>query len=60
MDSARMQGLKPALAIVLIQTVLASVNTFYKLAIEDGMDMSILIAYRYIFASASHVVLRKV
>ncbi|KAG0452363.1 hypothetical protein HPP92_025027 [Vanilla planifolia] len=46
-------GLKPALGMVLVQIVFAGVNIFYKLAVNDGMDMSILVAYRYLFATAS-------
>lgn len=30
----------------------AGVNIFYKLAVLDGMDMRVLVAYRYLFASA--------
>ncbi|XP_038707076.1 WAT1-related protein At1g68170-like isoform X3 [Tripterygium wilfordii] len=32
--------------------VLAGVNIFYKLAVEDGMSMRILVSYRFIFATA--------
>lgn len=52
MGAARMQGLKPALGMVLVQIGFAGVNILYKLAINDGMDLRILVAYRYIFASA--------
>ncbi|GJN01246.1 hypothetical protein PR202_ga18497 [Eleusine coracana subsp. coracana] len=37
---------------VLVQVVFAGVNIFYKLAVCDGMDMRVLVAYRYLFASA--------
>ncbi|PKA51698.1 WAT1-related protein [Apostasia shenzhenica] len=47
------EGLKPAAGMVVIQIVFAGVNVFYKLAINDGMDMRILVAYRYLFATAS-------
>lgn len=46
------QGLKPAAAMVLIQTAFAGVNILYKLALNDGMDVKVLVAYRYIFAAA--------
>lgn len=46
------QGLKPAAAMVLIQTSFAGVNILYKLALNDGMDVKVLVAYRYIFAAA--------
>ncbi|RLM73638.1 WAT1-related protein [Panicum miliaceum] len=43
---------KPVAAMVLVQVVFAGVNIFYKLAVSDGMDMRVLVAYRYLFASA--------
>ncbi|TVU16692.1 hypothetical protein EJB05_40267 [Eragrostis curvula] len=43
---------KPVAAMVLVQVVFAGVNIFYKLAVCDGMDMRVLVAYRYLFASA--------
>ena len=33
------------------QLLSAGVNIFYKLAVSDGMDLKVLIAYRYIFAA---------
>ncbi|KAG0502749.1 hypothetical protein HPP92_002821 [Vanilla planifolia] len=47
------EGLKPAAGMVLVQIVFAGVNLFYKLAINDGMDLSVLVAYRYLFATVS-------
>ncbi|OMO55873.1 Drug/metabolite transporter [Corchorus capsularis] len=35
-----------------IQAVLAGVSVLYKLAVNQGMSMQVLIAYRFIFASA--------
>lgn len=46
------EGMKPVAAMVLVQVVFAGVNIFYKLAVCDGMDMRVLVAYRYLFASA--------
>ncbi|WOL02324.1 WAT1-related protein [Canna indica] len=46
------QGMKPAAAMVLIQVVFAGVNILYKLALNDGMEVKILVAYRYLFAAA--------
>ncbi|KAL6651660.1 hypothetical protein ACP70R_010585 [Stipagrostis hirtigluma subsp. patula] len=43
---------KPVAAMVVVQVVFAGVNIFYKLAVCDGMDMRVLVAYRYLFASA--------
>ncbi|XP_008785911.2 WAT1-related protein At1g25270-like [Phoenix dactylifera] len=46
------EELKPAGGMVLVQLVFAGVNIFYKLAINDGMDMRILVTYRFLFATA--------
>uniref|UniRef100_A0A0D9WBG8 WAT1-related protein n=1 Tax=Leersia perrieri TaxID=77586 RepID=A0A0D9WBG8_9ORYZ len=47
------QGMQPVAAMVVVQVVFAGVNIFYKLAVVcDGMDMRVLVAYRYLFASA--------
>ncbi|RCV14780.1 hypothetical protein SETIT_3G005500v2 [Setaria italica] len=43
---------RPVAAMVLVQVIFAGVNIFYKLAVCDGMDMRVLVAYRYLFASA--------
>ncbi|XP_010911986.1 WAT1-related protein At1g25270 isoform X2 [Elaeis guineensis] len=48
---AVLEGLKPAGGMVLVQVVFAGVNVFYKLAINDGMDMRVLVTYRFLFAS---------
>ncbi|XP_038986374.1 WAT1-related protein At2g39510-like [Phoenix dactylifera] len=37
---------------VLVQVVFVGVNLFYKLAMNDGMNMRVLVAYRYLFATA--------
>ncbi|KAM0905821.1 hypothetical protein ACQ4PT_017123 [Festuca glaucescens] len=47
-----MEGMKPVAGMVVVQFAFAGVNIFYKLAVCDGMDMRILVAYRYLFASA--------
>ncbi|XP_034684167.1 WAT1-related protein At1g68170-like [Vitis riparia] len=47
-----MTGLKPVLAMVVVQVSLGGINIMYKLAKSDGMSMKVLIAYRYIFAAA--------
>ncbi|KAH7685485.1 WAT1-related protein [Dioscorea alata] len=44
--------MKPALCMACVQVVLAGTNILYKLAVNDGMDMRIMVAYRYIFAVA--------
>nr|XP_043630955.1 WAT1-related protein At1g25270-like [Erigeron canadensis] len=43
-------GLKPVLLMIAVQTAFAGVNVFYKLAANDGMVLSILIAYRFLFS----------
>ncbi|KAK9096403.1 hypothetical protein Sjap_021900 [Stephania japonica] len=48
-----LHGLKPTLLMVVVQTVFAGVNVLYKLAIDDGMNVRILVAYRYLFAAAT-------
>ncbi|KAF9689373.1 hypothetical protein SADUNF_Sadunf01G0085600 [Salix dunnii] len=47
-----LQGLKPALLMVLVQVAFAAVNVLYKLAPNDGMNLKIIVAYRFIFATA--------
>ncbi|XP_038707075.1 WAT1-related protein At1g68170-like isoform X2 [Tripterygium wilfordii] len=47
-----LHGMKPVIVMVVVQAVLAGVNIFYKLAVEDGMSMRILVSYRFIFATA--------
>eukprot|EP00261_Vitis_vinifera_P033621 XP_019074864.1 PREDICTED: WAT1-related protein At1g68170 [Vitis vinifera] len=47
-----MTGLKPVLAMVVVQVSLGGINIMYKLGKSDGMSMKVLIAYRYIFAAA--------
>ncbi|KAJ0943004.1 putative EamA domain-containing protein [Helianthus annuus] len=44
--------LKPVLLMVSVQMAFAGVNVFYKLAANDGMVLSILVAYRFIFCTA--------
>ncbi|KAJ0976550.1 hypothetical protein J5N97_012024 [Dioscorea zingiberensis] len=48
-----MEGLLPAAGMVLVQVVFAGANILYKLALNDGMDVRILVAYRYLFAAVS-------
>ncbi|KAH7834962.1 hypothetical protein Vadar_021443 [Vaccinium darrowii] len=46
------QGLKPAMMMVVVQAALAGVNIFYKLAGNMGMSLRVLIGYRFLFAAA--------
>ena len=51
-ESSGLHGLKPGIVMVVIQFAYAGVNVLYKLATDDGMKINILIAYRFILASA--------
>ncbi|XP_030510130.1 WAT1-related protein At1g25270 [Cannabis sativa] len=42
---------KPALMMVVVQIAYAGVNVFYKLAANDGMNLKIIIAYRFVFST---------
>ena len=44
--------LKPALVMVLVETVYSVVNICYKLATNDGMNLSVLVGYRFLFGAA--------
>ncbi|XP_028801003.1 WAT1-related protein At1g68170-like [Neltuma alba] len=46
-----LEGLKPAMLMVVLQLTYAGINVLYKLAVNDGMNLRIVIAYRYIFAT---------
>ncbi|KAJ8754859.1 hypothetical protein K2173_015371 [Erythroxylum novogranatense] len=48
----QVDNLKPILLMVVVQIAYAGVNVFYKLAAEDGMSLRIIVAYRFIFATA--------
>ncbi|XP_028801002.1 WAT1-related protein At1g68170-like [Neltuma alba] len=45
-------GLKPAMLMVVVQIAFAGVNVLYKLAVNDGMNLRVVVAYRFIFATA--------
>lgn len=50
-----MQGLKPALLMLMVQISYASLNVFYKLVTNNGMSVKVLTAYRLIFATATTI-----
>ncbi|KAG6406806.1 hypothetical protein SASPL_134417 [Salvia splendens] len=50
--SCNLQELKPALVMVLVETVYSAVNVCYKLAANDGMNLSVLVGYRFLFGAA--------
>ncbi|KAL9321434.1 hypothetical protein ACSQ67_013273 [Phaseolus vulgaris] len=45
------QALKPTLVMLVVQVGYAGVNIFYKLAVNDGMNLRIVVAYRFLFAT---------
>lgn len=50
-----LHGLKPALMMLMVQILFASVNVLYKIAINHGMSVRVLTAYRLIFATATTI-----
>ncbi|XP_028792328.1 WAT1-related protein At1g25270-like [Neltuma alba] len=44
--------LKPAILMVLVQMLYLGINILYKLVVVDGMNLRIVIAYRFVFATA--------
>ncbi|KAF7848985.1 hypothetical protein BT93_L1367 [Corymbia citriodora subsp. variegata] len=44
--------MKAALMMVVVQVAFAGVNILYKLAASNGMNLTVVIAYRFIFATA--------
>ncbi|CAI8591479.1 unnamed protein product [Vicia faba] len=47
-----LHGLKPTLLMLMVQIAFAGVNILYKLAVNDGMNLRIVVAYRFIFSTA--------
>ena len=47
-----MEGAKPAAAMVALQLLFAALQICIKLALDDGMDARVLVAYRFMFAAA--------
>ncbi|KAK7328222.1 hypothetical protein VNO77_22324 [Canavalia gladiata] len=46
------QDLKPVLLMLVVQIAFAGVNILYKLAVNDGMNLRVIVAYRFAFATA--------
>lgn len=44
--------LKPTILMVFVQFAFAGANVLYKLAVNDGMSSKVLVAYRFLFATA--------
>lgn len=49
---AMMEGARPTAAMVALQFVFSALQIFIKLALNDGMDARVLVAYRFMFAAA--------
>uniref|UniRef100_A0A2N9EFW5 WAT1-related protein n=1 Tax=Fagus sylvatica TaxID=28930 RepID=A0A2N9EFW5_FAGSY len=47
-----LHGLKPTILMVFVQFAFAGANVLYKLAVNDGMSTKVLVAYRFLFATA--------
>uniref|UniRef100_A0A7N0VLW3 WAT1-related protein n=1 Tax=Kalanchoe fedtschenkoi TaxID=63787 RepID=A0A7N0VLW3_KALFE len=52
-----LRGASPALVLVLVQAVYAGVSVLYQVAMNDGMSVWTLVAYRTLFAAASTLLL---
>ena len=50
-----LEGLKPAMVMVIVQIAFGGINVFYKLAKNDGMSVKIMVAYRMMIAAASMI-----
>ncbi|CAL1352680.1 unnamed protein product [Linum trigynum] len=45
-------GVKASSLMVVVQVAFAAANIMYKLAADDGMNMQVMVAYRFLFATA--------
>lgn len=45
-------GMKPTILMMIAETILGASNVLFKLASNDGSDLRILVAYRFLFAAA--------
>jgi hypothetical protein len=45
-------GVKPAAAMVAVEFIFSALQIFIKLALDDGMDVRVLVAYRLMFGTA--------
>ncbi|CAL1352682.1 unnamed protein product [Linum trigynum] len=48
----KLEEMKPAAVMVVVQVAFAGVNILYKLAANDGMSLKVIVAYRFLFATA--------
>ncbi|XP_060672400.1 WAT1-related protein At1g25270 [Ziziphus jujuba] len=50
---SRLTGWKPALTMVLVEIALAGVTILYKLAVDIGMNLRVVVVYRLLLSTAS-------
>lgn len=50
--AAAVRGARPAVAMVAVELAFSALQIFIKLALDDGMDERVLVAYRLMFATA--------
>jgi hypothetical protein len=43
---------RPAAAMVMVEFIFSALQIFHKLALDDGMDVGVLVAYRPMFGAA--------
>jgi hypothetical protein len=47
-----LEGARPAAAMVVVELIFSALQIFIKLALDDGMDVRVLVAYRLMFGAA--------
>jgi hypothetical protein len=50
--AAAVRGARPAVGMVVVELAFSALQIFIKLALDDGMDVRVLVAYRLMFATA--------
>jgi hypothetical protein len=50
--AAVLEDARPAAAMVLVELIFSALQIFIKLALDDGMDVRVLVAYRLMFGAA--------
>jgi hypothetical protein len=50
--AAAVRGARPAVGMVAVELAFSALQIFIKLALDDGMDERVLVAYRLMFATA--------
>jgi hypothetical protein len=57
-DGSLVNSAKPPEAMVVVEFIFSALQIFIRLALDDGMDERILVAYRLMFAAAFPLALR--